>query len=125
MESVTCLACGQGEAVRWRLCHTCGVTLAGPCLGKRRMTQHHAKSLKQKFTEMRAYPCHVCGRWHVGKILPPDIVAALEQGREAVVANLRAGGYGWLLTMLADEFDGADRARWKSERGLGTGRDQS
>lgn len=104
--------CGEAAA-RWHLCKLCGRLLASECLGKR---QHLSEkyALQRAWTTQTAYPCNVCTRWHVGKVLPnlPELTAA----RVAVVGALRRTGNGWVLTQISEEFRHLNRNAWKAGR---------
>lgn len=104
--------------MRWRLCERCGHLLAGACYGKTRWSDLLAPVRRGCVPAgCGVYACCVCTRWHVGRVTPET--ADLQQERVDMIRKIRAAGDGWLIGMLADEWDGLgrmERIGWKIGR---------
>lgn len=112
-----CAACLDPVSERhpaWRLCDVCGYALAGACLGKKRFTRGQAE--KRAYAAQVAYLCEVCGRFHIGKVVPDQ--ERRDMRVLTIIRTLRRSGQGWLLTQLDEEFRTASRRAWKERKGL-------
>lgn len=111
-----CVCCQQKPGTRYRLCPGCFVTVALPCYGKMPIRDLRYATRVARYTKphMVAYQCPVCSRYHTGRITTER--STTNGHRSAtLIRQIRANGYGWVITHLTEVLPHLDRETWKKQ----------